>query len=64
MREEIEKRLHRVLIKIDDNDIKCPVSQDCVGAENCQRCNKYYLKCSKYGKIKIKYNIREKDREG
>ncbi len=45
---EIEKRLHRVTIKLDKNNIKCPKSKICIEAENCGRCNEFYTKCSKY----------------
>ena len=48
MRYEIEKRLHRVKITLDKEDINCPYSKNCDKATNCMRCNKYYLKCSKY----------------
>lgn len=45
---EIEKRLHRVIIKLDKNNIKCPKSKICNEAEYCGRCNEFYNKCSKY----------------
>jgi hypothetical protein len=56
MREEIEKRLHRVSIRIRDNNIKCPLSQHCEQAENGHRCNEFFLKCSKYENLKIEIN--------
>ena len=56
MREEIEKRLHRVSIRIGYNDIKCPLSQYCARAENCHRCNEYYFKCSKYENLRLESN--------
>jgi len=45
---EIEKRLHRVTIKLDKSNIKCPKSKICNEAENCDRCNEFYTKCNKY----------------
>ncbi len=48
MRFEVEKRLHRVKIKLNKGDVKCPNSNHCYNAENCYRCNKYYDKCSFY----------------
>ena len=48
MRYEIEKRLHRVKINLDKKVLNCPNSKKCNKATNCERCNKYYLKCSKY----------------
>ncbi len=52
MRNEIEKRLHRVKITLDKSDIKCPYSQDCDKAANARRCNDFYAKCSIYLKKK------------
>ena len=52
MRLEIEKRLHRVKVNPATYDeIKCTNSLKCVKAENCSRCNEYYLKCSEFGKF-------------
>ncbi|MHA2038145.1 MAG: hypothetical protein ACW98X_17040 [Promethearchaeota archaeon] len=48
MKNEIERRLHRVMIKLDKHDIKCPYSTDCVRSENCNRCNNFFQKCSVY----------------
>ena len=48
MRSEIEKRLHRVKVRLDKKDIKCPYSKHCDKAQNCSRCNKFYGKCSIY----------------
>ena len=44
----IEKRLHRVLIKLDGYKATCPYSKDCNSSEDCSRCNEFYNKCSKY----------------
>lgn len=48
MRNEIEKRLHRVKIKLDEADVKCPNSKYCSIAENSYRCNEFYEKCSTF----------------
>ena len=48
MENNIEKRLHRVMIKLDRRDVKCLYSKCCDITENCSRCNKFYKKCSKY----------------
>lgn len=48
MRDEIERRLHRVMIKIPQQGYKCPHSRDCDNAENSARCNVFYHKCSRY----------------
>jgi len=45
MRNEVEQRLHRVMIKIDKKSILCLNANNCVNAENCNRCNKFYHKC-------------------
>ena len=45
---EIERRLHRVMIKLDKNNIRCPYSKNCYSSENCSRCNLFYSKCSKF----------------
>ena len=46
MKNEIEKRLHRVMIKLDKTSIKCPYAEDCKSAESCKRCNLFYTKCA------------------
>ncbi len=46
MKNEIEKRLHRVKIKLDKRNITCPSAKDCIIAENCNRCNTFYNKCA------------------
>lgn len=46
MRLEVEKRLHRVAIVLDKKDIVCPNAKQCDKAENCDRCNKFFEKCS------------------
>ncbi len=43
---EVEKRLHRVMIKLTIGFVKCPHSKQCIHSENCNRCNIYYDKCS------------------
>ena len=48
MRPEIEKRLHRVKIAFDHKNAKCPQSNNCQDAENCDRCNIFFGKCSIY----------------
>jgi len=51
MNSDIEKRLHRVMIKLnkpDKRDINCPFSIECIRSENCIRCNLYFRKCSIY----------------
>lgn len=55
MRSEIEKRLHRV--KIDDsslNRIRCNYASICDKAQNCKRCNDFFLKCSEYKTFNLK----------
>ncbi|MFX1363628.1 MAG: hypothetical protein ACFFCE_09540 [Promethearchaeota archaeon] len=55
MRNNIEKRLHRVMIKLDKNNIICPIAKDCLDAENCIRCNHYFRKCGLFSNnLKIK----------
>ncbi|MFX0020688.1 MAG: hypothetical protein ACFE9S_00060 [Candidatus Hermodarchaeota archaeon] len=46
MRNDIENRLHRVMIKLDKKEITCPNAIDCLSAENCSRCNNFYRKCA------------------
>ena len=49
MRPEIEKRLHRVMIGVSStHDIRCNYATKCEKAQNCERCNVYFLKCSFY----------------
>ena len=49
MRPEIEKRLHRVMISASStHDIRCNYASKCEKAHNCERCNIFFLKCSKY----------------
>ena len=45
---EIEMRLHRVMIKLDSKNIKCPYSKNCNSSQNCSRCNEFYTKCWKF----------------
>jgi hypothetical protein len=54
MKNEIEKRLHRVMIKLDKHNIKCPYSRKCVQSENCNRCNLFFQKCSIYTEFDLK----------
>ena len=52
IRLDMEKRLHRVKISpITYENIKCDHSKNCAKAENCIRCNQFYLKCSEFGKF-------------
>jgi len=46
MRNDVEKRLHRVKINFDKKDIKCPNSRSCDKAVYCERCNGYFKKCT------------------
>jgi len=46
MRDGIEKRLHRVMIKLVKKDITCPYAKECLSAESGNRCNNFYNKCS------------------
>lgn len=48
MRNEIEKRLHRVMIKLEKKGIICSYAVECLSAEYCERCNTFYKKCVKY----------------
>ena len=48
MRENIEKRLHRVKIAFEHKEIMCPLSKNCSQAENCKRCDDFYKKCRIY----------------
>ena len=57
MKYDIERRLHRVTIKIDKGVIKCPYSVDCVGAEKGYRCNQFYEKCSRFVDFKANSHL-------
>ncbi len=46
MRDEIENRLHRVMIKLARDGVICPYSGKCLNAENCSRCNEFFQKCA------------------
>ncbi|MFX1570610.1 MAG: hypothetical protein ACFFCV_19905 [Promethearchaeota archaeon] len=46
MRNDVEQRLHRVMIKVDKNNIVCPKASNCLNAENCNRCNMFFHKCT------------------
>jgi len=49
MRPEIEKRLHRVMISASStHDIRCNYASKCEKAQNCKRCNEFFLKCNIY----------------
>jgi hypothetical protein len=50
MREEVEKRLHRVAISLEKDKIICPKSKNCDHAKNTKLCNKYFKKCGIYKK--------------
>jgi len=41
--------LHRVKIKYRKQEVACPLN--CVKAETCLRCNKYWTKCNIYKKM-------------
>jgi hypothetical protein len=47
MRPDIEKRLHRVMIKASNEfTIHCDYALKCDHAQNCERCNTFHYKCS------------------
>ena len=48
MRSNIEKRLHRVKIKLDKKDVTCIYATLCDAAESSERCNNLYFKCVKF----------------
>ncbi len=48
MNNEVERRLYRVMIKLNKGNVKCPHSKQCIHPEICNRCNIYYGKCSVY----------------
>ncbi|MFX0036012.1 MAG: hypothetical protein ACFE9I_10280 [Candidatus Hermodarchaeota archaeon] len=48
MRDDIEKRLHRVMIKLKKKDIVCPYAKECISSESSNRCNQFYNKCSRF----------------
>lgn len=52
MKNEIEKRLHRVMIKLDKKSITCPYAKDCISSENSYRCNLLYQKCTIFKNFK------------
>ncbi|MBY9009611.1 MAG: hypothetical protein KGD74_07095 [Candidatus Lokiarchaeota archaeon] len=54
MGDEIEKRLHRVAIKLEKSEILCHFSNICMHAESSLRCNDFFLKCNTYIKLKTK----------
>ncbi|MFX0174599.1 MAG: hypothetical protein ACFE85_00045 [Candidatus Hodarchaeota archaeon] len=54
MRPDIEKRLHRVGIRLEKSNIKCTLSYHCNQAESCHRCNEFYTKCTIYKHIYFK----------
>ncbi|MBY9014833.1 MAG: hypothetical protein KGD68_04005 [Candidatus Lokiarchaeota archaeon] len=54
MRDEMEKRLHRVAIKLENAEILCDFSNICIHAETCPRCNEFFLKCNTFLKLKTK----------
>lgn len=54
MRDEVEKRLHRVAIKLEKVEILCDFSSICIHAESCPRCNEFFLKCNPYLKFRTK----------
>lgn len=60
MKEDIEKRLHRVKIELKKGEIRCPHSKDCKSAENAPRCNTFFRKCKIYKKKfkKVDYNYK------
>jgi hypothetical protein len=49
---DIEKRLHRVKIEMNNRNIKCEYAKACSEAENSYRCNEFYQKCTKYKRFK------------
>jgi hypothetical protein len=49
IRPEIEKRLHRVMTSDSPTrEIRCNYASKCEKAQNCERCNVFFLKCSEY----------------
>jgi hypothetical protein len=48
MNNSVEKRLHRVKIKLNDADINCPYSNECGKSIDGKLCNNYYKKCAIY----------------
>jgi hypothetical protein len=48
MGDDIEKRLHRVRIKLNNVKLKCPFSKRCNMRETSYRCNQFYEKCTLY----------------
>jgi len=50
---EIERRLHRVMIKLEKINVRCPYSKNCYSSENCSRCNVFFDKCSKFKEFNL-----------
>jgi len=50
---KIERRLHRVMIKLEKSNVRCPYSKICHSSENCSRCNMFYAKCSKFKEFNL-----------
>ncbi len=49
LRLEMEKRLHRVIINLDENKkINCQFAKICYKAEISYRCNNFFQKCAKF----------------
>lgn len=46
MNDDVEKRLHRVQIQLNKEEIKCPYSLKCPKSVDGKRCNFFYKKCS------------------
>ena len=53
MREDIEKRLHRVAITLDKDNLKCPYSKQCDKAKYCKRCNVFFEKCTLFKDLNL-----------
>jgi len=53
MENNIEKRLHRVMIKLEKSNVRCPYSKSCYSSETCSRCNVFYTKCSKFKEFNL-----------
>ncbi|MEJ2279576.1 MAG: hypothetical protein P8Y70_17815 [Candidatus Lokiarchaeota archaeon] len=54
MRNEVEKRLHRVKINLKSENVKCPKSFNCNKEKSYNRCNIFFQKCSEFKKFKKK----------
>jgi hypothetical protein len=57
MREEVEKRLHRVAISLEKDKLICPKSKNCEHAKKTKLCNKFFKKCGIFKK-----HIKERDK--